>query len=167
MKAKSDAEPTYAKNKAELCRLIACSRVSLDAWLKLPESPKPMSNGKFKVAEWRAFRAARAVDPKFDESQELKLIKQRNEAAQSTIDLMKSAEEAIPVAWCEQLFAHLALSVCSIIQGSDIAEHDKIALTEQIEKIDAHEYLSQIRSQTIDIVGEDAGVNLANGAGEG
>ena len=109
IKEGKSSEPTYAKNKAELARIIGSSRVSIDAWLKLPGCPKPLSNGKFVIAEWRAFKATRKLDAGFDESQELKLIKQRNEAAQSTIDLMKSAEEAIPVAWCEQLFAHLAL----------------------------------------------------------
>ena len=158
--------PRFVKTKAEMARLLDISRVTLDAWLKLSDSPRCRSDGRFPVDEWRAYKARKKMDDSIEETAELKLQKLRNEVAQSEVDLMKAAGELVPLEWSRQLFAHLAISIRNIVQGSELAEHDKLSLTEQIEKINADEYLSQLRSQTFDVVAEEPELGLSNGTGE-
>lgn len=153
-------QPKFAQNKAELSRILDISRVTLDAWLKLPDRPQSTSNGKFVVAEWRVFAANRKVDSAAEESAALKLQKLRDEVARGQVELMKSANELVPVEWSKQLFAHLAISVRNAIKEVGLPEACRLLLYEKIEKINADDYLSQLRRQTVDAVGEESEYDL-------
>lgn len=163
---KSEEEQVYkfAKNKAELSRILDISRVTLDAWIELPDSPRTTSNGRYVVAEWRAFKANRNLNAGIEETAELKLQKLRDEVARGQIAMLKEAGELVPVEWSKQLFAHLSISMRNVIMDSGIGEGEKLSLIAKIEKINADDYISQLRLQTVEALAGEPELNLQDGA---
>lgn len=139
-------EPIYAKNKAELARILDITRVTLDAWIKLPASPRTLSNGRRVIAEWRVFAAGRKIDRQSEEREELKMQKLRDDSARSQMELMKEAGELFPIEWHLQIIEHYAISVRGIIEHAEIDEHEKLEIFAQVKAINCDEYLNRLQA---------------------
>lgn len=159
---------TYAKNKAHLSRVIDISRVTLDAWLRLPNAPKPLSNGTYVISEWVKFKASRGQeqDKPIEEIAALKLRNLKQKVELDDIKILKLAGDLVPIEWAKQLVAHLAISARNVVQESDITPEQKLKITERLEKIDFENFLSQLRNQAEEDVVDESGES-ENGVEEG
>lgn len=144
------APQIYAKNKSDLSRLLGITRATLDAWIKEDESPKPASNGRWRLNEWEEFKKGRKVedhDTPAAEVSELKKKKLQQEIELNDIKILRESGDLVPVDWAKQLVAHWSISTCNIIKDSGLDERDKLLLVEKIEAINFENFLSQLRKQ--------------------
>lgn len=48
-------EPKFVKNQSELAVVIGCTRMTISRYARLKGAPRPRSNGRLCVADWRRF----------------------------------------------------------------------------------------------------------------
>jgi len=140
--------------KVALAKHCGMSRQGLDVYLKMAGAPVARSNGFWDGDEVVAWVNSHSV-PSDDELERLKLQKLRNEVAQSEIDLMKSADEVMPIEWVEKVLDHLVISFRQIIQGSTLTDEQRVTMTNAVLAIDCGKF--------IDALGRDPGAGASNG----
>lgn len=159
--------PKYARNRTELARYLDVDRNTIAAWIKLSESPKRKSDGRYVTTDWLTFKANRRCQNETpSDSVELKIKKLRQEIELNDIKILREAGDLVPLEWAKNLVAHLAATTCGIFRDSGLDEGDKLSLIEKIEAINFENYLSQLRAQiAADVAGESG--HAQNGVGEG
>lgn len=150
----------FAKNKTDLALAIGIARSTLDAWFLKPESPRARSNGKHDIAEWKTFASTQKFETDANEAVKLKLKKLKQEVELNDIKILKEGGDLVPLDWCNQLVAHLTISMRNAIQGSDdLSPNSKVTLTKKLESINYENFLSQLRKQIADDVAQQSGEN--------
>ena len=144
--------------KVALAKHCGMSRQGLDVYLKMAGAPVARSNGFWDGDEVVAWVNSHSV-PSDDELERLKLQKLRNEVAQSEIDLMKSADEVMPIEWVEKVLDHLAISFRNVIQRAPfLTEEERDYLTNRVLAIDMDKF--------IDALGRESGAGGDGGSNE-
>lgn len=148
----------FAKNKSQLAIALGVSRTTIDAWFLLPDSPRARSNGQHEIAEWKVFASTRKVETDANEAVKLKLKKLKQEVELNDIKILQQCGDLVPLDWCNQLVAHLTITMRNVIQGSDdLSPNSKAALTAKLEGIKYDHFLSQLRKQIADTMAGESG----------
>jgi hypothetical protein len=69
---KSSAIPSFVTSYTELARFLGVSRQSLNRWTKLDGAPKPRSDGRHVIADWKTFMKSNDLSGKSHDLNDLK-----------------------------------------------------------------------------------------------
>jgi hypothetical protein len=132
----------WIKTKLELSRILGISRPTLDTYSVMPGFPERAANGHFPLSKCREFVNAQLG--RNEEKRALEIQRLRDDVARGQLDLMKAADEVMPIEWTKRVLAHQAISFRQIIQASGLTDEQKESLTSQVEQIDCEEFIRQL-----------------------
>ena len=145
----------FVRTKLELSRLLGVARGTWDTYTTLPGCPQVEARG-WPLEACRAFVAGQLG--RNEERRALELQKLRDEVARGQIELMKKADEVMPVEWVEKVLDHLVISFRQIIQGSTLTDEQKETMTNAVLAIDMDKF--------IDALGRESGAGGDGGSNE-
>jgi hypothetical protein len=148
---------TWIKTKLELSRILGISRPTLDTYSVMPGFPERAANGHFPLSKCREFVNAQLG--RNEEKRALEIQRLRDEVARGQLDLMKAADEVMPVEFVSRVLAHQAISFRNIIQGSTLTDEQKQAMTDAVLGIDTKAFIAGMFAETRASVGVEADEN--------
>lgn len=140
----------FVRSQVELAEAIGVDRKQIQRWRKLEGCPQPQPDGRWNVAEWRAFKAAREGEPEDPSAGNLspsqlraRQILLQNQKLEFQIGVMR--KEFVPAAEVEKWGSELGAAIRKVVGQIHLIAPTVVGLTIS----EAEEKLKQLEDEVL------------------